>query len=277
MSSQTLAEAITDGRGVERPCLCPVHDDTNASASVNVLKGLWVCYTCGAAGTVDGFDTVPDAEALLRLMRGAEPMRTLPEAWLDLFDAYEPSRYWSARFGEAIATRYRCGTHPQTGLPTYPIRDAAGRVLGVVVRNEHDKPKYRYPFGVSTSRTFFGDLTPNPVVVLVEGAADVMALAQSGIPANWTVLGCYGAGIHAPQASLLRDLAPIVTVLAFDDDDAGRAAMQRTEASLNDVTPCVSYPWGSIGATDPGDADVQHRITGLQDALSTTPYRRFAA
>ena len=30
---------------------CPVHDDRVASASANMADGLWVCYTCGAAGT----------------------------------------------------------------------------------------------------------------------------------------------------------------------------------------------------------------------------------
>ena len=48
----TLEEAIALGQGIERPFQCEVHDDTNASASVNVLKGVWYCHACGASGAV---------------------------------------------------------------------------------------------------------------------------------------------------------------------------------------------------------------------------------
>lgn len=275
MTGATLSEVLATGRGTERPFRCHVHEDSNASASVNVLKGLWVCYACGAHGAVDGIDLIPEAKELLEILRGDYPARVFPESWLDLFDAHEASPYWADRYGEDTATYYRCGTHPVTGLPTYPIRNAAGQPMGVVVRQD-EQPKYKYPFGVSTSRTFFGDLTPNPVVVLVEGAADVMALHQAGIPDNWTVLGCYGAGLHKPQRDLLAALNPYIVIAAFDDDDAGRSAAQRAEASLTDVTPCVSYPWGSIGAKDPGEAPVSKRIAGLQALLQDSPWRKFA-
>ena len=275
MSTHTLAEALATGRGTERPFKCHVHDDTNASASVNVIKGLWVCYACSAHGAVDGLDLIPEAKELLDVMRGTSPQRVMTESWLDLFDAHEPSPYWVSRFGHDVASEYRCGTHPVSGLPTYPVRDTAGRPVGVVVRSD-EQPKYRYPFGVSTSRTLYGHIRPNPVVVLVEGAADVMALAQDGIPGHWTVLGCFGAGLHAPQARIVEDLAPYLVVAAFDDDDAGRSAMQRAEASMTNIAPCMSYPWGSIGGKDPGEVPAGTRIRGLGDAISRTTYRKFA-
>ena len=274
MTSATLEEVLRDGRGVERPFRCHVHEDKNASASVNTLKGVWVCYACGAAGVVDGIDLVPDAEQLIQILKGDQPERIYPEAWLDVFDAYGPSPYWTDRFGESVASEYRCGTHPVTGQPTYPVRNVAGDPIGVVVRQDV-QPKYKYPYGISTSRTFFGHITPNPVVVLVEGAADVMALAHASIPDNWTVLGCFGAGVHAPQARIIGDLAPFVIITAFDDDDAGRSAMQRAEASLSHIAPCASYPWGSIGGKDPGET-TSNPIAGLRTALAATPYKRFA-
>lgn len=271
----TLSEALASGRGTERPFRCHVHDDSNASASVNVLKGVWTCYACGAHGAVDGVDLIPEAKELLEILKGDYPVRVLPEAWLDLFDAHESSPYWAGRFGDGIATRYRCGTHPVSGLPTYPIRNAAGQPLGVVVRSD-EHPKYKYPYGVSTSRTFFGELRPAPVVVLVEGAADVMAIATGGIPSDWSVLGCYGAGLHKPQRDLLASLNPYIVVAAFDDDDAGRSAMNRAEASIADIAPCVSYLWGSIGANDPGDLPHGTALEALREHIAGTPYKRFA-
>lgn len=275
MTAATLDEVLRDGRGTERPFRCHVHDDTTASASVNVLKGVWVCYACGAAGTVDGVDLVPEADELIRILKGETVPEPYSESWLDLFDAFETSPYWAERFTPEVAAEYRCGTHPLTGQPTYPIRNVAGQPVGVVVRQD-EKPKYKYPFGVSTSRTFFGHIRPNPVVVLVEGAADVMAIASGGIPENWTVLGCYGAGVHAPQVQIIGDLAPFVVMLAFDDDDAGRSAMRRSEASISHVAPCVSYPWGSMGVNDPGDLPVGQAIAGLRESLAATPYKKFA-
>ena len=274
MTAYTLAEAVSSGRGSERPFRCHMHNDTNASASVNVDRGVWVCYACGAAGQIDAADVVPDLEQLTRILLGSDPPRTYPDTWLDIFDAHGPSPYWSKRYGEETASHYRCGTHPVSNLPTYPIRDANGRVNGVVVRDGRGNPKYRYPYGSRTSATFFGSLAPRPVVVLVEGASDVMAL--HGHPQTWAVLGCYGAGVHQPQTEVLARLNPKVIVLAFDDDDAGRSAMLRSHASLDALTHTLSYRWSTIGGKDPGELPKGKAVQGLSDYLESTGYRTHA-
>ena len=266
MKAQTLQEALTTGRGIERSFRCEVHDDHNASASVNTVTGLWCCYACGAAGKVDENDTIPDADTLLSYLKGDTPVRVYAEAWLDLFDSNHSSKYWSARFGEATADHYRCGTHPLTGQPTYPIRNAAGEVLGVVVRQDHN-PKYLYPYGVSTSRTFFGDIRPARTVVLVEGAADVMALHQAGIPDGWAVLGCYGAGLHSPQVDLIADLSPHTVVCAFDNDNAGHDAAQRSSERLAGLVPrVVIHSWDPFN--DPADMPAADRIAVIEKTLA---------
>ena len=51
--------------------LCPFHDDTNPSFSVNPSKNLWQCFGCGAGGDVirfvEMFDQVDFKEAVKRL------------------------------------------------------------------------------------------------------------------------------------------------------------------------------------------------------------------
>jgi len=37
----------------EAHCLCPFHDDNRASLSINTAKGLWHCFGCQKAGTID--------------------------------------------------------------------------------------------------------------------------------------------------------------------------------------------------------------------------------
>ena len=235
----TLDEAVAAGRGVERPFNCHVHDDSNASASVNVVKEVWYCYTCGAAGRVGKGNPTVAMKAAIEAMRS--PIDTPPhhEGWLDIFDADHPSKYWAARVGEATAEKFRCGTHPYTGLPTYPIRNRVGQPLGVVLRTPDGftGPKYLYPHGVPVSQCLFGYdqalAHPGRIVVIVEGAGDVMAIdaAFSNTP-PFTIVGSYGCNINAPQVPLLTALSPLKVVIAYDNDTAGMRGGQQAVSRL---------------------------------------------
>lgn len=269
----TLDQALSTGRGVERAFNCPVHDDRNASASVNTVKQVWFCYACGAHGSVE--DHVPTTDDVLRVLQGDAPPVIYPESWLDLFDAYEPSPYWTKRYGADTANHFRCGTDFQDGSPTYPIRNARGQALGVVRRYD-SQPKYRYPANIRVSETLFGLGKRTSVVVLVEGAADVMALHQSGIPDNWTALGVFGAGLHFPQVQILADWSPKVVIAAFDDDPAGHHATERAQSQLADIAPVVSVGWATFGGKDPGEVPVPQRVSGIRATLQATTYRKYA-
>jgi len=268
MVNITLDEALTNGRGVERPFCCPVHEDSHSSASVNTMKGLWVCYACKASGSIEGWS--PTADDIQRMLdRKDERVRVYPSGWLDLFDGDHVSPYWARRYGEGVARYFRCGTDPWTGMPTYPLRDAAGRVIGVVRRNDIDAelPKYIYPANVHTSRTLFGiEQALNRRVkirrvVLVEGASDVLAIHQSD-PLE-LVLGTYGAGLHAPQVQLIHQINPSEVVSAFDDDDAGRAATERAHEQLDGIR-VTSVEWLKFGGTDAGSIEPADRVRALK-------------
>lgn len=263
----TLEEALASGRGNERPfnCIAEGHDDQNASASVNVTKGVWYCYSCMASGTVG--DHVPTVEEAIAVLSGTKDARVYPEAWLDLYDADHVSPYWTSRVGVEVAHSNRCGTD-LFGHPTYPIRDPQGRLMGVVTRHDDD-PKYRYPYRVSTSRTLYGVLKPCRVLVLVEGAGDVMALQQAGLPRGWVAAGVYGAGVHHPQLDLIHAMNPRLIVAGFDNDDAGRKAGDRARIQLTEMGYAVaSDPWSSIGVKDAGAAPVSKRIPAVRAAIA---------
>lgn len=256
---ESLEDAIENGEGEERPFQCAAHSDTNASASVNVLKGVWYCFTCHAAGRVDRKGTTLTAEmkrTVAALTVDQEVFYT--ESWLDWFDAYGPHPYWLERFGEDLCRKFRLGTHPMTMNPTYPFRDQHGKVQGVVQRTAWT-PKYLYPVGVSAARSLFGyehgDYQTYTVIV-VEGAADVMAIHQAcdnidGLLSSVLVVGCYGAGLHAPQVQLINTLEPASVVLAFDNDEAGRRAAAR-HYPLNAAVTVLIWP-----QKDPGDSSAE--------------------
>jgi hypothetical protein len=279
----SLDDVLATGRGTERAFNCPSedHEDKHASASVNVVKGYWTCYSCHASGTLEGH--VPDPKDALRALADLEqPARIMPERWLDLFDFHHGSDYWAGRFGSDIASHYRCGTHPESGFPTYPIRDLAGRLLGVVTRHKDGSPKYQYPWRARTSQTFFkADQTEGAdyraaVFVLVEGAADVMAIAADGIPEPWQVYGCFGSGLHAAQVEALADARPKLIVAAFDTDKAGRLATERALMQCSEIAPVLSDPWGSL-FNDPADVPQGRRVPMINELLESAGYDRYIA
>ena len=115
------------------------------------------------------------------------------------------------------------------------------------------------------------------MVVLVEGATDVMALQQSGIPDGWAVAGFFGAGMHHPQVALVAAKAPKVIVAAFDDDEAGQAADRAAEPSLAEVAPVLSHPWARMGpAQGRRRRPRQPRIAALSDTLREQGHARYA-
>lgn len=57
MNQSEFLEAVFNHYGLDYPqggeksILCPVHDDSRKSASVNSDKGVWVCYACEGKGS----------------------------------------------------------------------------------------------------------------------------------------------------------------------------------------------------------------------------------
>jgi DNA primase len=46
----------------EKSIKCPVHDDSNASASVNTMTGLWTCFACQQGG--DAYTLIMEREQI---------------------------------------------------------------------------------------------------------------------------------------------------------------------------------------------------------------------
>jgi DNA primase len=244
----TLAEALRFGRGTERPFLCPEHGDSRPSASVNIIKKVWVCYTCGAHGTLSGEALLAEPEyrtMKLWLDQKLDEGHEYPEAWLDQYDAGPVHPYWLDRVGEAAAREFRLGSDAGTDALTYPLRDPGGKVLGVVRRRSGDDgPKYRYPTGIDVGRLLF-NYTPDSreSVVLVEGALDAIALWNVGVDA----MAIYGSRLSVAQVRLIDRIDPELVYTCYDQDDAGWRAYQDTERAFKHrLVSRLSWPraWG---------------------------------
>lgn len=246
----TLEDALASGQGIERPFSCPdpKHEDKNASASVNVLKGVWVCYACHAKGSA-GSAKAPSVDSLMQMLEPEKVARVYPEDYLRVFDIEGQRAYWHDRFPDYLVWAAGLGEDPITGHATFPVRTPRGTLAGVGrrVRDEDvaqakedgtNASRYKYPAKWAASGSLPCLVRPN-VVVLVEGYADACSLWEIGVPAA----PVFGSALHFPQVELLLRMRPDHVVLGMDDDEAGHrgraislSALSRTALDVSTMT-----------------------------------------
>lgn len=269
-SGMTLQEALAFGQGEERPFRCSVHDDRMASASVNVVKGVWFCHACHAKGTVDDKRAPSDAE-LEAMLRPEKPARVYPAAWLELFnlDPDDNEAYWRTRFPDWVCWLLDLGQDPFTGEATFPVYTPNGRLAGVGRRHEEEGRKfYKYPRGWSASTQMGGTggiVQPMPVLVIVEGMADAAACLEVGVPA----LTQWGSMLHAPQVEMVARHNPSLILLGQDMDEAGERGVSHAFKTLKAVAPMKRVRWS---ADDPAATPAGKRRAALARAVSSAGY-----
>jgi DNA primase len=258
------------------PCPHPDHEDHNPSASINVRKRLWVCYACGRGGSLEKLlgDRIADERVedmltdLARSLQEPTARSSYPEGWLDQYDAAGVHPYWLGRgLSEAVCIKFRLGYDFESGRVTYPLRTPSGDVLGVVGRATGAQlPRYQYPAHAPISETLFGYyLVRHGVrdVVLVEGALDAIAMWDVGVPS----VAQMGARLSRRQIDLLRALGLRTLTLAYDQDQAGREAVERalTNRLLN-FCPIRLMTWDPELGKDPLDLTRDQRLDAYQRA-----------
>jgi hypothetical protein len=245
VSYASLAEAMIYGHGVERQFRCHVHGDTNPSASVNSITGLWFCYACGAKGKYLVSELPPaQATASVRSMldRMEIPMRTYPESWLSLYDALGPGQYWLSRFAASTCALHRLGQDSSGAFATIPVRDPAGQIHGVVRRDlTGADPKYRYPSGVNISTFLYNyHRAQGDVLVLTEGATDTIAAEEAG----WlSAMATYRNGLSRAQMDLVLKYDPSVILVAYDQDGAGESGVAQVREAIGHQIKVDRLTW----------------------------------
>jgi hypothetical protein len=264
----SLEEALTKGEGIERPFRCHVHDDSGPSASVNVLKGVWYCFACGAKGMTDGKGKAPSVADLESMLEPERAVRSYPEGWLELFD--NDLGNWPTRFPAWVRWVNGLGCDPLTGDATFPVRTPKGKLAGVGRRRENsgDGPRFVYPPRWSAARSTFEAGVPGDIMALTEGASDAVAISETGCYAN----AMYGAGVHFPQIELIQRRSPRLILLAFDDDDAGNRAAERAYDQLRDVAELARVDWSREEQKDAAGVPLERRLELLLETVGGTKY-----
>lgn len=268
--------------GHEYLCLCPYHNDSNASFCINVRKGVFVCYSCGKKGSikdlqkhlrtgaqiVDASVTAESVQSKIYALRNPtaqpeQPGIALEEiAWWQVNDQH--IEHWEKRnISPKTIEMFSLGYDTMGDALVMPVHDMNnGKFVSAIRRNldlSDGSPKYKYMKGFKISHHLYGGwqcVVANPAgrlnkIAIVEGPIDSLSMWEVGLPA----VAILGASASTKQINLLKSLSPIEYVIMTDRDTAGRTAAMKIERSLRGSGIIVSHPKDTCWTPGAKDAD----------------------
>ncbi len=261
---------------------CPVHErvtgraDGSPSWSMNANTGLWICYSCGARGTlsslVSELSGEPDAIVAvhnLLLHSGIERLNAVPQEqkrvevdWREFakFKAPSDERLLTRKISRESAQKYGVRFDVSAQSWILPIVDPFGELLGW---QEKGKTMTRnYPVGVKKSETLFGiDKASFPIGLLVESPLDVVRLdtVMDGISG----VASFGAAISNTQVKMLSEHFDTL-IVALDNDEAGIMSAKRLHKALPSFRHGVKWlHYAHTDAKDIGDMTHEEITTAV--------------
>ena len=247
--------------------LCPFHDDSRDSCSINIEKGVWICFRgCGQGSLrsfvkrilnisweeVDAYLRKQEVEINLDIfddMMAEVNEDYMPEIALDYNKERVPNWIFERGFSPETLINWECGIDTWNNL-VIPIRDDKNRLVGSVSRRMNMEPKYMYSKGLKKSKLLFGvhKIEKCPFVCITEGTLDAMWLEQNGYPA----VAILGAHLSNAQQELLVQLPTDELVLCLDNDEAGQIGLNAAMACISERS-VVSYVQLPNGVKDVQD------------------------
>lgn len=226
--------------------LCPLHDDTRASCSINVDKGVWICHAGCGQGSLKSFVRLylncssVEVEKYL-LERGVqvelhsfdlveEEDVELSEVDIPYQKGFVPEWIFDRGFTKQTLLDWGCGTDEYRNL-VIPIHNLVNEPVGWVTRQLNRHPKYLYSKGLKKSKVLFGGHKINRCnfVCITEGTLDTMWLNQNG----FNSVALLGAHMSKIQEDLLVNLPTDELVVCLDNDEAGRVGSDK-------ISTCIS-------------------------------------
>ena len=264
---------------------CPVHEnrtgksDNSPSWSMNAYTGLWICYSCGARGTlsslVSELSGEPDSivavhqflvsSGLNRLTNPKEEIKHTFVDWQEFlkFEAPTDNRLNTRTLNRDSARKY--GLRFDRGSQSWilPIVNQFGELMGW---QEKSMSKVRnYPVGVKKSETLFGiDRVSTKVGVLVESPLDVARL--DSVMSDVSGVASFGAHVSKTQIGLLVEHFDSL-IIALDNDDAGVTSSKKLMKSLPSFRNGIKLlSYAHTNAKDIGDMTNAEIITAVSNA-----------
>lgn len=281
-----------DGREISGRC--PVHrrvtgrEDGSPSWSMNAQTGLWICFSCGARGTlsmlVSELTGQPDAimavhhflidRNLERLTSGVDLPEKKPEIdWVSFSKFVMPPE-------SAMAKR---GLDPEQVLMHGVRWDASHKAWIIPIVNQlGDLQGWQtkavgwvrnFPVGVKKSDSLFGiERFVGGTAVLVESPLDVVRFAS--VFEKPQALATFGAAVSDRQLSLLSMVADRV-IVAMDNDEAGLSSSKSLFKRLPHFRRgTLWWDYSNTTAKDIGDMTAIEMQDGLSSSSRILPWTK---
>lgn len=240
--------------------LCPFHEERKPSLHMDVRRGIWTCFGCGAKGNLLNFATrlchgdELDALAVIARARGASLRGPQPEqfCWQRL-PPVDPVVGWSRfrrvnwelepdddpvvryltrerRFRREILNAFDVR---RTSWPEYPVAfplfEKASLVGYVRRRIDDGHPKYRYNVGFrAEDHVVYYSVDDSIPCLLVEGLLDFMKAVQHGYR---RVAALLGWKLTDRKRALLEGFGVDRVVCALDNTVTGEAGWKVVKAA----------------------------------------------
>lgn len=268
---------------------CPVHirvvgkEDRSPSWSINAHSGLWICFSCGARGTLSSLlselcgDSGLSAQQFL-INAGMQRLYSVnekkPEAVLNTesflsFERVSDNKCASKGLDPNMVHRYGVRWNPKNKSWAIPIISPLGSLMGW--QEKKSGWVRNYPVGIEKAKTLFGvERFRSSTAVLVESPLDVVRLSM--VVDNPQALASFGAQVSKEQLTLLTSIADSV-IVAMDNDEAGIEASKRIYKFMNHPRKGLRW-WNYKGtsAKDIGDMSDSEIIDGLESATVVPPW-----
>ena len=247
--------------------LCPFHNDTNSSFSVDIVTGKYDCFACGASGNYIGFVarqkgiSTKEAYKLILREHGIEPpqpesqSRASTGSNLGSFTIQEYSLLKKLPT-DWLATTCRLSTDKdKDGTRFLKIPYLLEGGTESTFRKRYADKQFRWKYGSSGKICLYGDwklpeIRNEGYCALVEGESDTQTMWYLGFP----TLGVAGASLFkAEQTARLQDLKLYIHV---EPDLGGQTFLTQMKHKLR-VGEFIGevYTWScsQFGVKDPSE------------------------
>lgn len=269
---------------------CPVHvrvtgrEDRSPSWSINADSGLWICFSCGARGTLSmlmaellGTDSMWDVQTFiiqntLNRLNAPNHVQIEPPVDIDEFTRFErvsDKKCQSKNLDPDLVYQYGVRWNPKNKSWAIPIISSSAELKGW--QEKKSGWVRNFPIGVEKSKTLFGiERFRAKTAVLVESPLDVVRFAA--VFSAPQCLASFGAHVSDAQLDMLSHSADKV-IIAMDNDEAGLLASQKIYKRLPHLRRGVWW-WNYDGtdAKDIGDMTDEEIDRGLRTATSLPPW-----
>jgi 5S rRNA maturation endonuclease (ribonuclease M5) len=218
---------LKNGRGDQALALCPFHEDTRASLSLNLKNGLWNCKACNAKGDVFSFIrkkygtdfkgalSILAQEAGLEMGRGNGRRRgkKADKTAAQIVKTYD---YYDA---DGVLVFQVCRTHPKGFFQRRP--DGNGGWVNNL--DEVVLVPYRLP-----------EVLKAEMILIPEGEKDCDTLAELGLTCT-----CNPQGAGKWRTDYNEHFADKQVIIIPDNDDPGRKHAQGVARHLHGIVASV--------------------------------------